>query len=75
MLGRTPRAPLAASLGQADYAQLLSFAIAGDCADIAWSPDDSALLLWERPARSSRLLWYSLRGELLCLSGQIRWSP
>mmetsp|Transcript_2638 Transcript_2638/g.10213 ORF Transcript_2638/g.10213 Transcript_2638/m.10213 type:complete len:293 (+) Transcript_2638:112-990(+) len=45
--------------------EVFAFQIDGDCADMMWAHDDSSLLLWDRPARASRFLWYSLRGELL----------
>ena len=50
-------------------AQAVDFPVAGDCADLAWAQKDAALILWERPARAARLLWYSARGELLLQLG------
>lgn len=47
------------------WEEIESFAVAGDCGDLAWGAGDATLLLWERPLRASRLLWYSLHGELL----------
>lgn len=47
------------------FSQLTEIPVSGDFADLAWVLGDSAIVLWERPARSARFVWYSPRGELL----------
>jgi len=57
------------------FAQISEFPVDGDCADLVWAPGDQGLILWERPARTTRLLWFSPCGEQLaqnCECGLIR---
>lgn len=47
------------------FAQLAEFQVDADSADLAWAHGDRALVLWERPTKESRFLWFSPSGELL----------
>lgn len=47
------------------FIQLSEFQVDGDCADIAWSSGDGALVVWERPAKECGFRWFSPSGELL----------
>ncbi|CAE8629286.1 unnamed protein product [Polarella glacialis] len=48
-----------------NFARLADVPLAGDFADLVWAPDDAAIMIWERPGRTSRCVWYSLSGDLL----------
>lgn len=47
------------------FPQLTHVPVEGDIADLAWAPGDGAIMLWERPTRAARILWYSPQGTLL----------
>jgi len=47
------------------FSQLAEFQVDADSADLAWAHGDRALVLWERPTKESRFLWFSPSGELL----------
>lgn len=50
------------------FAQLSEFQVDADCADLAWSPGDKALVLWERPTKEASFRWFSPSGELLAVA-------
>ncbi|CAK0800028.1 unnamed protein product, partial [Prorocentrum cordatum] len=52
-----------------EFSRLAEFPLRHDCADLAWAPNDAAIILWERPAHSPHFLWYSPAGELLSQLG------
>eukprot|EP00931_Biecheleriopsis_adriatica_P083334 TRINITY_DN56917_c0_g1_i1.p1 TRINITY_DN56917_c0_g1~~TRINITY_DN56917_c0_g1_i1.p1 ORF type:complete len:439 (-),score=67.50 TRINITY_DN56917_c0_g1_i1:122-1438(-) len=47
------------------FSRLVEVTLTGDVADLVWSPDDSGVIIWERPGRPSRCHLYSLAGEHL----------
>uniref|UniRef100_A0A6T0RL79 Uncharacterized protein n=1 Tax=Alexandrium monilatum TaxID=311494 RepID=A0A6T0RL79_9DINO len=50
---------------QESFRQVADISIGGDFSDLRWMPGNGAILLWERPSRSTRLVWYSPDGQLL----------
>eukprot|EP00929_Paragymnodinium_shiwhaense_P079819 TRINITY_DN41608_c0_g1_i1.p1 TRINITY_DN41608_c0_g1~~TRINITY_DN41608_c0_g1_i1.p1 ORF type:complete len:523 (-),score=98.51 TRINITY_DN41608_c0_g1_i1:172-1671(-) len=53
------------AVGRQAFEQLADVRVEGDIADLAWAPGEAAIVVWERPAKSPRLSWYSTSGDLL----------